>query len=340
MIFQGLDCCGFAEAVALPTGGHRLQRVPDALRPHLNPGAQSRVLRTASNEVRCVADDDAVEITVSALEGEVHAAPFAGAFDLNQQIVIGEQQRTIRIAPSERMAVLTDESCAGMPYARNVLRLICHGGGTLVVHNVSGVNVRPPAAEHLPSRRLLTYGTSITHGACSTRPYLSYARQLAWRLDADLINLGVGGSCHCEHEFADYIAGRDDWDVAVLALSVNMIGGGFTREQFYERVAYMLEQVTGSNPARPVFCVTIYPHFRDLFTTAEQHGGKAVPDTFREALREAAAACSNTNLHLFEGADILTSYAGLTGDMIHPSDFGMITMAENLATRIAPVLAT
>jgi len=215
--------------------------------------------------------------------------------------------------------------------------------GDIIIEGTHGIRktyqceVRVPIRDELPKHRLLTYGTSITHGAAATMPHLPYVRQLAWRLGIDLMNFGVGGACQCEPAFADYMASLDDWTVGMLALSVNMIGAGFTPEAFYERVSYLVNTVAGANSNRPVMCVTIYPHARDFFGVGNEV--KAPPETYRQKLRDAVANCPHPNLHLAEGADILTDPGGLTTDLIHPGDFGMIQMGENLAARMRTLIS-
>lgn len=39
-------------------------------------------------------------------------------------------------------------------------------------------------------------------------------------------------------------------------------------------------------------------------------------------------------MHLIEGPDVLTDIGGLTTDLIHPADNGMINMGGNLASRL------
>jgi lysophospholipase L1-like esterase len=183
----------------------------------------------------------------------------------------------------------------------------------------------------------MAYGTSITHGFDAEGPHLSYIAQTAWHLGADLINLGVGGSAHCEPELADYMATRDDWDVATLALSVNM--QGFALDRFYERVSYMVSTVAERNPDKPVACITLFPYFRDfgIHDPGTNYGG--TPEQYRQALRDAVAASSSGNVHLIEGGEILTEPRGLTHDLIHPGDHGMIEMGRNLAARLASLIA-
>lgn len=317
-------------------GAIRLQRVPESLRVQLNPGAQERLLNASNGEIRFVADSP-VKITLSSV-GMTHCFPTLGDFLVNNRINIGKEPMEIDLTTPKRFADNVDALPDDMMFSTRVRRLLTYGA-QLRFHGAEGEGIRPPAKNELPKRTLLTYGTSITNGSSASAPHLTYASLLARRLRMDLINLGVGGSCQCEKEFADYIAARSDWDVAVLALSVNMIGARFSLDDFYDRVSYMIDRVAGSNPKRPVFCVTIYPHFRDIgIPDTKGTAPPGTPEEYRESLRKAVSSNSHPNVHLIEGPEVLRSMSGLTPDLIHPSDLGMIEMAENLAKHMEPAL--
>lgn len=135
------------------------------------------------------------------------------------------------------------------------------------------------------------------------------------------------------------MAQRDDWDFASLALSVNMIGARFSLDAFSRRVSYMVDKLAGADPGRPVFCITIYPHFRDAgVKDPVKSPACGTAEAYREKLREAVQACGHANAHLVEGPDILRDWTGLSPDLIHPSDAGMAQMAEHLAARMEPYL--
>ena len=203
------------------------------------------------------------------------------------------------------------------------------------LHGIQGA-LRPPGPGETPERTMLAYGTSITHGAAATSFHLSYAAQTAWRLGTDLLNFGVGGACLCEAAFGDYLASLGGWDFATLALSVNMIGRGFTVVEFADRVRYLVGKIAGDNPGKPVACISIYPYFGDWADLQPDAKGK--PDDFRKALRDVVGELGFPNLTFIDGRDILTDIAGLTTDLIHPGDLGMIRMGENLADRLAAVI--
>ena len=63
-----------------------------------------------------------------------------------------------------------------------------------------------------------------------------------------------------------------------------------------------------------------------------EYGG--TPEEFRQALRRALAACPHSNAHLIEGLELLCDISGLTSDLIHPGDIGMIEMGEKLAAKL------
>lgn len=339
MIYQNVELHNVPEVRPAPnTGGVRLQRVPESVRAHLNPGAQERMLNPDCTEIRFLSDSPTVRVTLSS-EGSTGAVVLFGPFQHSERFTITQAPQTIEITMPERLRQLDPSYCRDMPFSPNVYRLLLGGPARdpLVFHEVRGQGIRPPEPKDVPRLRYLAYGTSITHGASATGPHLTYVSQAARRLGVDLLNLGVGGSAYCEPELADYIADRDDWDFATLALSVNMIGAGFSLEAFYERVSYMVNAVAGVNTERPVACITLYPHFRDFGEPFAAHT-EAKSEEYRQMLRDAVKNCPHPNAHLLEGRDILSDFTGLTGDLIHPADNGMIQMGANLARLLEPLV--
>lgn len=336
MIYENVELHNVAEIYPV-NGGMRLQRVPEDVRQHLNERAQMRVMQPDNCEIRFVSDSVESFVTLSS-EDETDVTVFHGTFDSRERYTIGREPTTIRLYPQDRLQRLDRCWWENLPFSPNVRRVVFGGRNRepVILHGVQGEGIRPPRPEELPKLRYLAYGTSITHGFDCEGPHLSYVAQTAWHMGADLINLGVGGACFCEQAFADFIANRTDWDIATLALSVNM--QGVPLDEFRERVEYMVNTVAGANTNRPVACITLYPYFRDFGVSdpGAIYGGS--PGDYREILREVAVECPHPNVHLIEGGGILTNIGGLTGDLIHPSDNAMIEMGRNLFTRLEPLL--
>jgi lysophospholipase L1-like esterase len=341
MIYKNALLHNVAELVAdKGNEGLRIQRVPESVRVKLEEPARARTQNPDGCEIRFVLQGSEAAITVRAAEVGTTARLFFGPFDARQAWVIGSEPTTIRVSvppdQRERMAVLSPRRLASFPFAPAVCRLVFHQRGIVLLQDIQG-DIRPPTPAELPGKTILGYGTSITHGAAATQHHLTWLAQTAWRLGADAVNLGVGGACRSEPVFGDFIAERTDWNVAILSLSVNMIGAGFSIAEFRERTGYLIRRVAEAHPDKPVVCVSIYPYFGD-FEPGLQPTAKATPNEFREALRAVVEELGHDNLHYVDGPSILSDLSGLTADMIHPSDLGMITMGENMARRVAPLL--
>jgi len=132
---------------------------------------------------------------------------------------------------------------------------------------------------------------------------------------------------------AEYIGDRDDWDVATLALSVNMANRGFTEKQFDERVQNFVRTVAEAHPEKPVVCVTLFSYHEDLV----QDGDRERAAAFRSSLRSAVDRCETENVHLVEGPDLMDA-TGLTTDLLHPGDVGMEAIGAGLADAVGPLL--
>lgn len=329
-----------AEIVPVEGGAVRLQRVPEAMRIKLNEGAQERCLAAANCEIRFVAEGP-VRLTLSAPNGGGYSI-WWGEYDARQRGELSAEPTTLDIGGEALPAGSLRNLARHVPGKHVFSPAVCRvrlSATPIHLHGIEGDAVRPPRAEELPALRYLAYGTSITQGGCATHPHLTYVAQTAYHLKADPINLGMSGACHCEKEFGDFIGGRKDWDVATLALSVNMVGAGFTPEEFRERVEYVVNTVAGADTTRPVLCITLWPYFGDLGDPFLPQSAKAPSETFRQILREVVADCPHPNVHVAEGPELLTRWDGLTTDLIHPGDFGMAEMGRNVAARLKALLA-
>ncbi len=316
--------------------GYLLQRVPQHVRSALNETAQMRMLEPVNVEIRFVGDGPC-RLTLSS-ENNTEVVVFHGLFARRCRYVIGKKPITIEMAYPENLRKLDERYVEKMAFHPRVTRVLFGSvyRDPVYLHGAEAESLRKPVASELPDKKIIAYGTSITQGAEASTQYLNYISIAARKLNADVYNLGVGGSAYCEPPLADYIAEREDWDCALLSLSVNM--QHFTIDEFSRRVSYMVHTIAGTNPDKPVVCVTLFPYHRDFGIGHENQALGGVPEDFRNALREAVRTYPGNNVHLLEGPDLLRNIEGLTSDLLHPGDYGMIEMGENLARLLAPVM--
>jgi lysophospholipase L1-like esterase len=129
---------------------------------------------------------------------------------------------------------------------------------------------------------------------------------------------------------AVYLAARNDWDWITLELGVNM-RSTFTPEAFEQRSRFLIGEIASSHPGKPVFLITVYPNAESPENGAQPSDMQARQSAYCEILRTIAAENRSGNLHLIEGADVLSDYSGMTKDLIHPGDYGHTEMGLNLA---------
>ncbi len=77
--------------------------------------------------------------------------------------------------------------------------------------------------EGMPPRKspIVFYGTSITHGACASRPGMVHTAILGRRLDMPVVNLGFSGNGKMDKEVGDYLV-QVDASVLVIDCLPNM----------------------------------------------------------------------------------------------------------------------
>ena len=291
---RGLADDGAAAWEAADAEGLWLARIPNDLRLKLNPAAQVNALQATGCEVRFNLRGDRAKLVLKSMHQPSLVEVHQGCF-LCSWHTVGVEATEITI--------------------RHPARLIALEG-----------DLAPPRPEQTPPRRHLAYGSSITHGASSMRPTGTYAHRTAELLGVDLINLGFGGGAHLEREIADHIAGRTDWDIATLELGINLIGG-IGAGEFARRVDYFVGAVAEAHPDKWIFCI-------DLFTCARDYECDGKIAEFRGAVREKVRRMGMPRLVHAPGDELLTSPAGLTADLVHPSPVGMEEIAANLAALI------
>jgi len=323
MSFDGVTLHNVVETApaAWADGGARLHRAPEGVRENVNVNARDRLAHPTGCELRFVPDGD-VDVTLSA-RAKTTVYPFWGAFQSSEPFEIGPEPTTHTLSVPERVGKLRPDADTGA-FAPEVCRLRFDAWVPVAVHGVAGAR-REPASGELPETDLLCYGTSITEGMAASAPHLTYVAGAARALGADAYNLGCSGSAFCEPAMADYLAERE-FDAATLSVSVNMANRGFTVEGFRERVDYLLKTVADANPETPVLAVTLFPYHADA--VADDNPERAA--AFRRELREAVREADRPNLHLVEGPELMDT-PGLTGDLLHPGDAGMISAGSGLA---------
>lgn len=168
------------------------------------------------------------------------------------------------------------------------------------------------------------YGSSITQGACASRPGNSYQNILARRTGLDYLNFGFSGAAYGEEAISTYLATLpmcafvSDYDHN--APNVTHLRG--THERLYRTIRH-------AHPTVPYIMLS-----RHDFDSAYRENilrRDVVIDTYR-----AARADGDTNVYYIDGASIFRGpYEDMcTVDGVHPNDLGFALLADAIGAEL------
>ena len=182
-----------------------------------------------------------------------------------------------------------------------------------------GAQIGLPATRPESLRKpLVVYGTSITQGACASRPGMAWTNILGRLLDRPVINLGFSSSGTMEPPIAEVLAEIEP-AAYVIDCTWNM---GDSAEVYLERITQLVETLREVHPFIPIFFVGqshMRPEIHPATLTQRQ-------DAAVEHLQESGVE----GLILVPGEDLIGSDGEGTVDGVHLNDLGMDRQARYL----------
>lgn len=188
-----------------------------------------------------------------------------------------------------------------------------------------GASVKPlPPRANGAAKPVVFYGTSITHGACASRPGMAWVNQTARLLDMPAVNLGFSGSGKMEADMVAVLA-RVDASCYVLDCLWNM-SEAMVRQRFEPFVRALRK----ARPGVPIVCA------EDCNTFADGTPRGAYVCATVERLQ----AEGWRDIHFLPNTEQLARTGEETVDGCHPNDCGMVRMADGFARAIRRALET
>ncbi len=183
------------------------------------------------------------------------------------------------------------------------------------------------AREYKYKTPIVYYGSSITQGACASRPGCGYESIISRRLDTDFVNLGFAGSAKGEAAIREYIATLD-MSVFVLDYDHNSPTPEYLRDTHYP----MYEAVRKEHPDVPIVMLTRPKKYH--LTPDEVERREVVLESYRRAVET-----GDCKVYVITG-DKLMSLAEDDGlvDVCHPTDFGFASMAKVIGDLLLKLL--
>ncbi len=175
------------------------------------------------------------------------------------------------------------------------------------------------------SKPILFYGSSITQGACASRPGISYVARIARSLRSDFINLGFAGACKGEQVMAEYLS-TIDASVFVLDYDHNSPNPEFLNQTHYGVYRAYREK----HPSTPIVLVT--RPASDPLQPAVMGRRSVVMETYLRARAE-----GDEKILFVDGFGLLDDEERMdcTVDGTHPNDYGFYRMAKIIGAEVA-----
>ncbi len=172
------------------------------------------------------------------------------------------------------------------------------------------------------TKKILCYGSSVTHGACASRPGLTYPAMLGRMLDCETYNLGFSGNCKGEECIARELAALD-FDAMVMEYAHNAPSKEHlkaTHEPFYKIIRE-------SHPDVPIIFITM-PEFESKSTQIEAGYKEIVKETYKKAINN-----GDNNVYYLDGRELFPDFMRSdysSADKCHPNDLGMLEIARKI----------
>lgn len=168
---------------------------------------------------------------------------------------------------------------------------------------------------------IVFYGTSITHGACASRPGMAYVAILGRRFDMPVVNLGFSGNGRMDAAVGDFLT-RIDAALYVIDCLPNM-----EPHEVTERCIPLVRQIRAVKPDTPIVLVEDRRYTNSWISPADEK----FHDDNHAALRSAFETLQKEgvkNLYYIPGDHLYGDDAEGSTDGSHASDLGFMRQAD------------
>lgn len=172
-----------------------------------------------------------------------------------------------------------------------------------------------------PSKPVVFYGTSITHGACASRPGMVHTAILGRRLDTPVVNLGFSGNGRMDAAVGEYLV-QLDAAVYVIDCLPNMNPQAVT-----EKCIPLVKQLRAAKPETPIILVEDRRFTNDWILPAKREFHTQNHAALRAAY-DTLVAEGVKNLHYVPGDHLYGDDTEGATDASHASDLGFMRQAD------------
>lgn len=167
---------------------------------------------------------------------------------------------------------------------------------------------------------IVFYGTSITHGACASRPGMVHTNILGRKLDMPIVNLGFSGNGRMDREVGDYLC-QVDAAAYVIDCLPNMQPADVTA-----KCIPLVKQIRSARNSTPIILVEDRRFTNDWILPAK-HKFHTDNHAALRAAYESLLEQGITNLHYIHGDHLYGDDTEGATDASHANDLGFMRQA-------------
>jgi len=338
MVFKNIQIYNTAELVTYDDGSISWLRVPKSVYENLErDGGRTQARGSTGVELRFVLNSDQAVIKMSTTEDtglfHIYRGGIQGGWEdheVDKFVDTNIREYVIKRSKNMNHLKIMHEK-AGHDWAPEVVRII-FDRGAFRIYDIQG-DISLPTPEQYPKSTLLCYGSSITHGSNSIDTSHSWPALLGYRLNMDVRNLGMAGSCCMEPEMVDYIASEGEkgyYSAAVLELGINVLS--WDSDKARARVSNTIQQIAGRNPDKPIWVISPFYHCGDDFSPAQN------AKRWRKLIQDTVKSLNYPNVTYVNGLDMIGDMSFMSADEVHPNIYGVQQIADRLTAILKPIL--
>ena len=186
------------------------------------------------------------------------------------------------------------------------------------------------AAENPFRHKIVVHGSSITHGAASSRSGMTFPALLQREMGLDMINLGFSGAATLQPEFAEYLAKVEDADAFLFDTFSNP-----SAEQIEQRFDRFVDIIRETHPTTPlIFTQTIRRDNRNFNTSTEEWEARKqamAEKMVRERMKR------DKHIYFLSSEGWLGKDNLALSDGTHPTDLGFMRIVEKMEPELRKI---
>lgn len=179
-------------------------------------------------------------------------------------------------------------------------------------------------------KRIITFGSSITHGASASRPGMTYTARMSRNLGLDFVNFGFSGNSKLQPQFAKLLA-----DCEADAFLFDAFSNP-TVAEIENRIDNFVATLVKAHPDKPLIFLQTHQRGEENFNLKWREFNEKRRETVRKCMAEMTRRYKN--VYFLDGEHLVGEGAYGTVDGAHPTDLGFDLFIKAYQPRIAKIL--